>query len=145
LGASGYERPLRKVQAVLEETKKYVKGMYGTPPGKISEDIYVKILGPNWRDEVIDCRPASLLEPTYERCREELEKLGLLTKEEDIISYAFFPEQMKKLLSGEAEPEFTSDQLPLEQKMLGRKFKVSLNNEEYEVTIKKVTATGKTR
>ena len=132
-----------RYKRVLEETKKYVKGMYGTPPGKISEDIYVKILGPNWRDEVIDCRPASLLEPTYERCREELEKLGLLTKEEDIISYALFPEQTKKLLSGEAKPEFTSDQLPLVQEMLGRRFNVWLNNEEYEVTIKKVRSNVK--
>jgi len=127
-----------RYKRVLEETKKYVKGMYGRPPGKISEEIYVKILGPNWRDEVVDCRPADLLEPMYKRCREELEKLGLLTKEEDVISYALFPEQTKKLLSGEAKPEFTSDQLPLEQKMLGRRFKVLLNNEEYEVTIRKV-------
>ena len=126
-----------RYKRVIEETKKYVRGMYGRPPGKISEEMYEKILGPNWRDEVIDCRPADLLEPMYKRCKEELEELGLLKKEEDVISYALFPEQTKKLLSGEAKPEFTSAELPLEQEMLGRRFKVLLNDEEYEVTIRK--------
>ncbi|MFQ6080200.1 MAG: pyruvate carboxylase subunit B [Candidatus Bathyarchaeia archaeon] len=126
-----------RYKRVIEETKKYIRGMYGRPPGKISEEMYEKILGPNWRDEIIDRRPADLLEPMYKRCKEELEELGLLRKEEDVISYALFPEQTKKLLSGEAKPEFTSAELPLEQEMLGRRFKVLLNDEEYEVTIRK--------
>lgn len=126
-----------RYKRVIEETKKYVRGMYGRPPGKISEEMYEKILGPNWRDEIIDRRPADLLEPMYKRRKEELEGLGLLKKEEDVISYALFPQQTKKLLSGEARPEFTSAELPLKQEMLGRRFKVFLDDEEYEVTIRK--------
>jgi len=129
-----------RYKRVIKETKEYVRGMYGRPPGNISEEIYEKILGRNWRDKVIDCRPADLLEPMYKKCKEELEELGLLRKEEDVISYALFPEQTKKLLSGEAKPEFTSTELPLEQEMRGRRFKVLLNNEEYEVTIRKKTS-----
>lgn len=126
-----------RYKRVIEETKKYVRGMYGRPPGKISEEMYEKVLGPNWRDEIIDRRPADLLEPMYKRRKEELEGLGLLKKEEDVISYALFPQQTKKLLSGEARPEFTSAELPLKQEMLGRRFKVFLDDEEYEVTIRK--------
>jgi pyruvate carboxylase subunit B len=127
-----------KYKRVLEETKDYVRGMYGKPPADISEEIYKKILGTDWRDEIIDCRPADLLKPMYKRCRDELEDLGLLTKEEDVISYAIFPEETKKLLSGQAKPEFTSAELPLETEMCGRRFKVTLNGEEYEATIRKV-------
>ena len=127
-----------RYKRVIEETKNYVKGMYGKPPAKISEEIYKKILGPKWRDEIIDCRPADLLEPMYKKCRDELEDLGLLTKEEDVISYAMFPEETKKLLNGQAKPEFTSAELPLEAEMLGRRFRVTLNGEEYEVTVRKV-------
>jgi pyruvate carboxylase subunit B len=126
-----------RYKRVLEETKNYVKGMYGKPPAEIPEEIYKKILGSNWRDAVIDCRPADLLEPMYKKCRDELEGLGLLKKEEDVISYALFPEETKKLLSGEAKPEFTSDELPLEAEMRGRRFRVSLDGEDYEVTIRK--------
>jgi len=126
-----------RYKRVLEETKNYVKGMYGKPPAEISEEICKKILGSDWRDAVIDCRPADLLEPMYKKCRDELEDLELLKKEEDIVSYALFPEETKKLLSGEAKPEFTSDELPLEAEMRGRRFRVSLNGEDYEVTIRK--------
>jgi len=126
-----------RYKRVLEETKNYVKGMYGKPPTEISEPMYKKILGSNWRDAIIDCRPADLLEPMYKQCRDELEDLGLLKKPEDVVSYALFPEETKKLLSGEAKPEFTSDELPLEAEMRGRLFRVSLNGEDYEVTIRK--------
>jgi pyruvate carboxylase subunit B len=126
-----------RYKRVLEETKNYVKGMYGKPPAEISEEIYKRVLGSDWRDVVIDCRPADLLEPMYEKCRDELEGLGLLKKEEDVISYALFPEETKKFLSGEAKAEFTSDELPLEGEMRGRRFRVSLDGEDYEVTIRK--------
>lgn len=127
-----------RYKRVLEETKNYVKGMYGKPPAEISEEIYKKILGSDWRDAIIDCRPADLLEPMYKKCRDELEELGLLKKPEDVVSYALFPEETKKFLSGEAKPEFTSDELPLEGEMRGRRFGVSLNGEDYEVAIRKV-------
>lgn len=126
-----------RYKRVLEETKNYVKGMYGKPPAEISEEFYKKILGSNGRDELIDCRPADLLEPMFKKCRDELEDLGLLKKPEDVISYALFPEETKKLLSGEVKPEFTSDELPLEGELRGRLFRVSLNGEDYEVTIRK--------
>jgi len=127
-----------RYKRVLEETKNYVKGMYGKPPAEISEEIYKKILGSDWRDAIIDCRPADLLEPMYKKCRDELEDLGLLKKPEDVVSYALFPEETKRLLSGEAKPEFTSDELPLEGEMRGRRFRVSLNGEDYEATIRRV-------
>jgi pyruvate carboxylase subunit B len=127
-----------RYKRVLEETKNYVKGMYGKPPAEISEEFYEQILGPNWRDEVINVRPADLLEPMYKKCRDKLEDLKLLGKEEDTLSYAMFPEETKKLLSGQAKPEFTSNNLPLETGMHGRRFRVKLDAEEYEVAIRKV-------
>ena len=127
-----------RYKRILEETKNYVKGMYGKPPGKIADDIYQTALGSGWRNEIIDVRPADLLEPMYQKCRDELEGLGLLRKEEDVISYAMFPEETKKLLSGHAKPEFTSDQLPLDCEMRGRLFRVTLNDQKYDVTIRGV-------
>jgi pyruvate carboxylase subunit B len=127
-----------RYKRVLEETKNYVKGMYGKPPGEISEEMYRTVLGANWRDEVIEVRPADLLKPMYKQRKDELEELGLLKKEEDVLSYAIFPEEAKKFLSGQAKPEFVSAQLPLEQEMQGRRFRVSLNSEKYDVTVRQV-------
>jgi len=127
-----------RYKRVTEETKNYVKGMYGKPPAEISKSIYKIILGNKWRDEVISERPADLLKPMYKKCRDELSELGLLKKEEDVLSYAMFPEEAKKFLSGQAKPEFTSAELPLEGEMRGRRFRVSLDSVEYEATIRKV-------
>jgi len=127
-----------RYKRVLEETRSYVKGMYGKPPAEIPEKIYRQILGPKWRDEVITARPADLLKPMYKKCRDELEEMRLLTKEEDVVSYALFPEETKKLLSGQAKPEFKSTDLPLEHEMRGRRFRVSIGGEEYDVTMRKV-------
>ena len=98
---------------IPKETKDYVKGMYGASPGEIKPEIYEIVLGSNWKDEVIDCRPADLLKPEFDIRKKELEEMGLLRKEEDILTYAIYPIVGLTFLKGEAVPEFTSDQLPL--------------------------------
>lgn len=130
-----------RYKRVTEETKEYVRGMYGQPPGEISPEIYRQVLGEDWKDKVVECRPADLLKPMYQKAKAELEEKGLFKREEDVISYAIYPLQTEKFLRGEAKPEFTSDMLPLEGEMKGRRFRVSLADEVYEVAIRK--ATGK--
>ncbi len=103
---------------IPQQTKDYVKGMYGRAPGEISEEIYEKVLGKSWKDELVTCRPADLLEPEFEKRREELKKMGLLKKEEDALTYAIYPEVGLKFLKGEIKPEFTSDQLPLKKQVV---------------------------
>jgi len=104
---------------IPQETKEYLRGKYGKPPAEIKPEIYEKVLGPNWKDEIIDCRPADLLEPKWDKRKEELEAKEkeldkkLINKEEDIMTYAIYPQVGLKFLAGEAVPEFTSDQLPL--------------------------------
>ncbi len=96
-----------------KETLDYVKGMYGKSPAPISDDIKELILGPDWKDQVITCRPADLLEPEWDLRKKELEDMGLLKQEEDVLTYAIYPQVGLKFLKGEAVPEFTTDDLPL--------------------------------
>lgn len=103
-----------RYEKITNDTKNYFRGMYGRPPGEISEEVYQKILGPDWEDEVIDERPASLLEPQFNKKKDELEDMGLLAKPEDVLTYAIYPDIGLKFLKGEVEAEFTSDELPLE-------------------------------
>jgi len=128
-----------RYKRIPKETKDYIRGMYGKPPSEISEEIYKEILGPRWKEEVIDCRPADLLAPMYEKCRAELQEKGLSTREEDVISYAIYPLPTEKFLKGEAKPEFTSTDLPLETTLTGRRFKISVSGEEYDVAIRRAT------
>ncbi len=104
-----------RYKRVTNDTKQYFRGMYGRPPGEISEEMYERILGPDWEDQVVDERPASLLEPQFKEKKDELEDMGLLRKPEDVLTYAIYPDIGMKFLKGEVEAEFTSDQLPLKK------------------------------
>ena len=102
-----------RYKKIPKETKDYVKGMYGKPPAEISKEIYKTILGPKWKDEIIECRPSDLLEPMYKKRKDELEEMGLVKKPEDVLTYAIYPQVGLKFLKGEAVAEFSSSQLPL--------------------------------
>lgn len=87
---------------VTQEVKEYMKGFYGRPPAPIDPEVSKKIIGD---EEVITCRPADLLEPGLEKCRVEAEKLGIVNKEEDVLTYALYPAVAPKFLRGELEEE----------------------------------------
>jgi pyruvate carboxylase subunit B len=95
------------------ETKDYVRGMYGLSPAPISDEIKERILGPDWRSQIVTGRPADSLKPEWEARRKELIEMGLLKKEEDALTYAIYPQIGLKFLKGEVSPEFTSESLPL--------------------------------
>ncbi len=87
---------------VSKEVKDYLKGYYGRPPAPVNEDIRRKIIG---NEKPIDARPGDILEPEFDKYREEGEKLGIIKKEEDILTYALYPAVAPKFLRGEAEEE----------------------------------------
>ena len=91
-----------RYKMIPKEVKDYVKGLYGKSPAPISDEIRKKIIGD---EEVITVRPADLLEPEYEKAKKEAEELGIVKKEEDILTYAIYPNVAPKFLKGEAVEE----------------------------------------
>ena len=81
----------KRYGVVAAETKNYVMGLYGESPAPISDEMKKKILG---KKEPITCRPADLLKPELEKARQEIGSLA--ASEEDVISYALFPEIAKQ-------------------------------------------------
>ena len=91
-----------RYKSVTKEVKDYLKGLYGKPPAPVDEDIRKKIIGD---EKPITVRPADLLKPQLEKCKEEGEKLGIIKKEEDILTYALYPAVAPKFLRGDCEEE----------------------------------------
>jgi pyruvate carboxylase subunit B len=85
---------------VSKETKNYVCGMYGRPPGEISEEIKEKVLGKNWQEKIIQGRPADLLQDEFPKAEEEARRLGIVSKPEDILTYIFYPRLATEFLPG---------------------------------------------
>ncbi len=77
----------KRYASIFAETTNYVRGLYGRPSGPIRDELRRRILG---TQEPITCRPADLLEPGLEQARREIG--GLASGEEDVLSYALFPE-----------------------------------------------------
>jgi oxaloacetate decarboxylase alpha subunit len=86
-----------RYKVIPEEVKNYVKGMYGRPPAPIDPEVKKLVLGD---EEPIDCRPADLIPPGYEKAKEEIGDLAC--SEEDIISYALFPQVARPFLERRA-------------------------------------------
>ena len=73
---------------VTQETRDYVKGLYGKSPAPVDAKLKRKILG---REKAVTGRPADLLEPMLPNATDGVDP-ELIRHEEDIISYCLFPE-----------------------------------------------------
>ena len=95
-----------RYKMISKESKGLLRGEYGQLPGTVNEDVRRKAIG---GDEVITCRPADLLEPEMEKLTQELKDKGLGNgSEEDVLSYALFPQVAEKFLAqrdGQAEAD----------------------------------------
>ena len=84
-----------------KESKALLRGEYGRLPGEVNEEVRHMAIGD---DEVITCRPADLLKPELDGYREELGEH--IRQEEDVLSYALFPQVARKFFeSREAEAD----------------------------------------
>jgi pyruvate carboxylase subunit B len=88
----------QRYRNVTKEVKDYVHGLYGKSPAPVSPEIQKLIIGD---DAVITIRPADLLEPAYEKLKEEAEKAGLVKKEEDVLTYILYPAIAPSFLKNE--------------------------------------------
>lgn len=87
---------------VTKEVKEYCLGYYGKTPAPIDPEIRKKIIG---SETPIEGRPADSIAPQLEALRKEAESMGILKKEEDLITYALYPNVAPKFLKGEIHPE----------------------------------------
>ncbi len=82
-----------RYKMVTKESKGLLRGEYGRLPGTVNEEVRKKAIGD---DEVITCRPADLLQPELEKYREESKDFA--KSEEDVLSYALFPQVAEKFI-----------------------------------------------
>ena len=89
-----------RYKMVTKESKGVLRGEYGQVPGKVNEEVRKKAIGD---DEVITCRPADLIEPELDKYREEAKDLAKC--DEDVLSYALFPQVASKFLAERNAPK----------------------------------------
>ncbi len=94
-----------------KESKALLRGEYGRLPGEVNEEVRRKAIGDA---EVVTCRPADLLKPELENYRDEIK--DRIRQEEDVLSYALFPQVALKFFdardAAEAAKNAPTDQEP---------------------------------
>lgn len=126
---------------VSQEVKDYCLGLYGRSPAPIDPEIMKKVIG---KEQPISVRPADLLAPALETLRKEADEIGLGQSEEDLMTYALFPNIAPRFLKGEVKAESLAP--PKKEVAAGavvrevpNEFVVTVDGEEFNVT---VNATG---
>ncbi len=82
-----------RYKMVPKESKGLLRGEYGRLPAEVNEEVRKKAIGD---EKVITCRPADMLEPELEKYAAEMKEKGIGKSEEDVLSYALFPQVAEK-------------------------------------------------
>ncbi len=88
-----------RYKVFTKESKAILRGEYGQLPGEVNEEVRKKAIGDA---EVITCRPADLIEPELEKYKEESKNIA--KSEEDVLSYALFPQVAAKFIEHRDNP-----------------------------------------
>jgi pyruvate carboxylase subunit B len=92
----------KRYKRVTEEFKNYLLGLYGRPPSGINEEVKKFVVGDK---KSIEGRPAELIASEWELMRYAGQKQGVPRNEEDLVTYALFPQLALRFLRGELEEE----------------------------------------
>lgn len=125
----------KRYQSITNEVKRYLQGGYGKAPAPVNPTLQQHAVG---NEEIIEVRPADLIQPEMERLKAEIGNLA--TSEEDILTYAMFPEIGRKFLENRAAGTLTAESLEPppqagERKRAPTEFKVLLHGESYHIRV----------
>ncbi|NKN34513.1 sodium-extruding oxaloacetate decarboxylase subunit alpha [Marichromatium bheemlicum] len=128
----------KRYETITNEVKGYLQGRYGQAPAAVDAELQRQAIG---NAEAIDCRPADLLEPELARLKGEIGALA--SSEEDVLTYAMFPEIGRGFLeqraAGTLQPEPLEPPPSETAPSAPTEFKVAVHGESYHV---KVTGAG---
>jgi pyruvate carboxylase subunit B len=127
-----------RYKSVTNEVKLYLQGRYGQAPGHINEEVRKIAIGDL---DVTTCRPADLLGDELDKLRGEIE--GLAKSDEDVLTYAMFPEIGKVWLqeraAGSLKPEQLLPPAAAQQdngpRYAADEFKITLHGETYHIKL----------
>ena len=128
-----------RYKTITNEVKLYLQGGYGKAPGQINEKLRKQAIG---NEEVIDVRPADLISPEMDKLRGEIGALA--QSEEDVLTFAMFPDIGRKFLQERADgtlkpeallPEPVAGGLAASSEGAPTEFVVDVHGESYRIDI----------
>lgn len=129
----------KRYQSITNEVKRYLQGGYGKAPAAVNPTLQQQAVG---KEEIIEVRPADLLDPELDKLRSSIGQLA--GSEEDVLTFAMFPEVGRQFLeqraAGTLVPEVLEPPKGQESaRTAPTEFNVALHGETYHI---KVTGAG---
>ena len=129
----------KRYQSITNEVKLYLQGRYGRAPAPVNPTLQQQAIG---NEEPVECRPADLLKPEMERLTHDIGTLA--QSEEDVLTFAMFPEIGRSFLEHRAARTLVPEPLEPPPNLNGPKnapteFNIAIHGETYHV---KVTGAG---
>lgn len=134
----------KRYKTVTQEVKNYLRGLYGAAPGEVNEKVRKAAIGD---EEVFTGRPADKLD-AEEMDRIKSEVGALAQSDEDVLTYAMFPEIanafLKERQAGQLKPE---ELLPIPEEgatpasseaVVAKgpsEFRITVHGETYHITL----------
>ncbi len=130
-----------RYKSITNEVKLYLQGRYGKPPGQVNSIVKQQAIGD---ENIIEFRPADLLPAEMNSLREGIGELA--KTEEDVLTYAMFPDIGREFLEQRANNTLSPEPLdpPPEANanvcgLAPTEFNATLHGETYHI---KVTGSG---
>lgn len=129
-----------RYKTISKEAQGVIEGKYGKLPGPVDPELREKVCGDK---ECITVRPADLLEPEWEKLKEEVKDKA--TKDEDIIIFALFPQVADTYLAKRGTPPdeiFKKEDAPVAAPSAepSNMFRVTVNGKGYDVQVDEMDA-----
>ncbi|RVU29686.1 sodium-extruding oxaloacetate decarboxylase subunit alpha [Neptunomonas marina] len=127
-----------RYKTITNEVKRYLQGGYGAAPAPVNAEVQKKAIG----NESVDVgRPADLLQPELHKLRQDISSLA--QSEEDVLTYAMFPDLGREFLQQRADGTLQPEELlPAEAaagSVLGHatasEFTIDVHGETYEIAV----------
>ncbi len=100
-----------RYKMVTKESKALLRGEYGRLPAPVNEEVRKKCIGDA---PVITHRPADDIPPEYDKYKAEIK--DIMEQEEDVLSYALFPQVAMKFFEKRREEKYGLNQELMDQK-----------------------------
>ncbi len=134
-----------RYKTITNEVKRYLQGGYGKAPAAVNEALQRKAIG---NESPMEERPADRLQPELAKLREDIGTLA--QSEEDVLTFAMFPdlgrEFLKQRSEGSLQPEVLEPigkAAPAKaQEAVASEFLLDVHGETYEVAITGVGEVG---
>lgn len=134
-----------RYKTITNEVKRYLQGHYGAAPAPVNEELRRRAIG---NEDVIDVRPADLIPNELDKLREQI---GTLAKsEEDVLTFAMFPDIGRTFLQERADGTLKPEALQPERRKNAEigtsssptEFVIDVHGESYQVAITGVGIKG---